>query len=63
MNILIAVDSYKGSIDSKDVNIIIKNYVEKLGHQAISYDISDGGEGFLDAIISKKRKLYDCWIN
>lgn len=54
MNILIAVDSYKGSLDSKSINKTIKTYIETLGHQAISYDISDGGEGFLDSIMSKK---------
>lgn len=55
MNILIAVDSYKGSLDSKRINKIIKTYVENLGHQAISCDISDGGEGFLEAIFNKRK--------
>ncbi|BCR36180.1 glycerate kinase [Mariniplasma anaerobium] len=55
MKILVAVDSYKGSLDSKSLNNIIKKYIETLGHQVISYDISDGGEGFLDAIMSKKK--------
>jgi glycerate kinase len=62
MNIFIAVDSFKGSIKSKQINKLIKTYLENLGHQAISCDISDGGEGFLDAILAKhnyKRIIVD----
>ena len=50
MKILVACDSFKGSLTSKEIGNIIKEELEKKGHQVDYIAISDGGEGFLDAI-------------
>lgn len=50
MKIIVAVDSFKGTLTSIEIASILKEYYEKLDHEVISIPISDGGEGFLDAI-------------
>lgn len=50
MKILVICDSFKGSLTSKEVGIIAKEELEKKGHNVDYIPISDGGEGFLDAI-------------
>lgn len=50
MKIIIAVDSFKGTLSSVDISHIVKSHYEKAGHQVLSIPISDGGEGFVDAI-------------
>jgi glycerate kinase len=50
MNILAVVDSFKGSLTSKEISCILKKHYEKLNHSIDALAISDGGEGFLEAI-------------
>ncbi len=50
MKILVACDSFKGSLTSLEIGSIIKEELEKKNHQVDYIAISDGGEGFLDAI-------------
>lgn len=50
MKIMVAVDSFKGTLTSIEIASIIKDYYEKQKHQVISIPISDGGDGFVDAI-------------
>lgn len=56
MKILVAMDSFKGSVSSKDLNTTIKKSIQSIKTiDAIeTFPISDGGEGFLDAI----KKIY-----
>lgn len=50
MKALVMVDSFKGSIESKELNRVICEELNKKDIKTTSYSISDGGEGFLDAI-------------
>lgn len=55
MKILIACDSFKGSLSSKRIIEIFKECAEKADFDAeiIGVQIADGGEGTLDAILSQ----------
>lgn len=50
MKILVACDSFKGSLTSLEVGKIIKEELEKKDNTVDFIAISDGGEGFLDVI-------------
>ena len=50
MKILVACDSFKGSLTSLEIGQIVKNELEKKKHEVDFIAISDGGEGFLDVI-------------
>ncbi len=50
MNILVVMNAFKGTLTSNDVNHIIENHLISLNHRVITKPISDGGDGFLDAI-------------
>jgi glycerate 2-kinase len=50
MKILVAVDSFKGTMSSSDISSIIKNTYESQGHDVTMVPISDGGEGFVTAV-------------
>lgn len=53
MRILVAPDSFKGSLTSAELCRIIRNGMEKvLEAEVIEMPISDGGEGFLESICS-----------
>lgn len=53
MNILVAPDSFKGSLSSLELCKVIRTSIEKVsGAKIIEVPISDGGEGFLDSICS-----------
>ncbi len=57
IKILLASDSFKGTLSSKDIIYIAQNLVKEKYQNEIMLDsilISDGGEGFLDAISSFK---------
>lgn len=60
MNIIIAPDSFKESLDAKDVSIAIKKGVNKIYPQSKIQlvPISDGGEGALDIIVNSKLGEY-----
>lgn len=50
MKILVICDSFKGSLTSKEIGKLLKAELTKKNHQVDYIPISDGGEGFLDAI-------------
>ncbi len=55
MRALILIDSFKGTITSKELGIITKEELNLRGIEADYYPISDGGDGFLDAISALKK--------
>lgn len=57
IKILLTSDSFKGTLSSKDIIYIVQSLVKEKYQNEIVLDsilISDGGEGFLDAISSFK---------
>lgn len=50
MKILSLIDSFKGTITSKELGKMVYDYFTENGHEVKSYAIADGGDGFLDAI-------------
>ena len=68
--ILIASDSFKGSLSSLEVGRTISNELEKKGYQTGVIALSDGGEGFLDCLEASMHSLkriyafsYDAFLN
>lgn len=51
MKILAAVDSFKGSISSSEINGIIAKELEIKNLEVIQKPLADGGEGTIDALI------------
>jgi len=47
MLIVVAMDSFKGSLSSVEANAAVARALE--GHDVVTVPVSDGGEGFLDA--------------
>lgn len=66
MNILIAADSFKGSLSATQLHQIMQSFLDNHGHHVETIAMSDGGEYFLDAIepwidakiISMKQNLF-----
>lgn len=54
--ILILIDSFKSTLDSNTLGLVMKEALENLNIKAHYYPISDGGEGFLDAVNFKMNK-------
>ena len=52
LNILVVMNAFKGTLTSLEANQTIKDYLRNSGHQVTSIPMSDGGDGFLDAISS-----------
>ena len=50
MNILVAIDSFKGTLSSTELSLLIHDYLTHKGHLVKMIPISDGGEGFIDSI-------------
>ena len=50
MNILVAIDSFKGTLSSTELSLLIHDYLTPKGHLVKMIPISDGGEGFIDSI-------------
>lgn len=50
MNILVAIDSFKGTLSSVDLSNLIHHHFQTAGHLVKMIPISDGGEGFIDSI-------------
>lgn len=57
MKYLVISDSFKGSMSSKEVGEVITSTLKDMGHVADYILISDGGEGFLDALKSTNKDL------
>lgn len=49
MRVLVAIDSFKGSLTSQTANQIVADTFEMFGHTVTTFAISDGGEGFVSA--------------
>lgn len=59
MNILVAVDSFKGSISSKEANMSIRNGLIKAGSFSVhTVPIADGGEGTVEALVEATNGQY-----
>ncbi|MEF3280558.1 MAG: glycerate kinase [Elusimicrobiota bacterium] len=60
MNVLICVNSFKGTASSKEINKILSKVLVRKGYDVVVKNVSDGGDGFLDCfsetgnIIKKK---------
>lgn len=52
------MNAFKGTLSSLEVNQVIEEHLRSLGHHVISLPISDGGDGFLDAISHKKEGYF-----
>ena len=50
MNIAVFIDSFKGTLSSLELSHMIEEHFLKTHHHVSSVPISDGGEGFIDAI-------------
>lgn len=50
MRILSVVDSFKGTLSSKEISKMIQKHFTKYNHEVDTLAISDGGEGFIEAI-------------
>ncbi len=50
MKFLVAMDSFKGSLTSKELADIVGTYLLDRGHRVKSLSLSDGGEGLLDSL-------------
>lgn len=64
MKILAAVDSFKGSISSSEINGIIAKELEIKNLEVIQKPLADGGEGTIDALIDScvaEKRLYGYW--
>lgn len=61
MKIVIAPDSFKGSLSSKEVGSYIKKGIQEIlpSAEIITLSIADGGEGTLDAICEEKDFVFD----
>ncbi|WP_339235690.1 glycerate kinase [Oceanobacillus sp. FSL W7-1281] len=63
MKILAAVDSFKGSISSSEINGIIAKELEIKNLEVIQKPLADGGEGTIDALIdSGVAEKKDCMV-
>ena len=48
---LVIVDSFKNSINSREIGELFKNYLPKEKYDVEYFPVSDGGEGFLETLI------------
>lgn len=53
MNILVAMDSFKGSLSSQEANACIQQAFEEEGHHVITQAVADGGEGSVASFIDQ----------
>jgi glycerate kinase len=52
MKILVAINPYKGTLTSDQISKLVKQHYDKFGYQVTAIPVSDGGDGFIDAIKS-----------
>lgn len=52
MKALIAMDSFKGTLSSKEVNHIVQQAFSEEGFDVITKAVADGGEGSVDALLN-----------
>ena len=60
MKVLVAIDSFKGSLSSLEAGNAVKSGIEKLGCEVLVKPIADGGEGSVEALTDAlKAKFMD----
>ncbi len=60
MKVLVAIDSFKGSLSSLEAGNAVKSGIEKLGCEVLVKPIADGGEGSVEALADAlKAKFMD----
>ncbi len=58
MKIISAIGSFKGSIDSLQINNLVKEVLEQQGHFVDAIPVADGGDGLLDSLCSALNGKY-----
>ncbi len=58
MKIISAIGSFKGSIDSLQINNLVKDILEDQGHFVEAIPVADGGDGLLDSLFSSLNGEY-----
>lgn len=58
MNIVVAIDSFKGSLSSYEANSAVAQSLKELGHTAYCFNVADGGEGTVDALCNEKTEIW-----
>ncbi|MGM9899693.1 MAG: glycerate kinase [Bacilli bacterium] len=62
--IMTLIDSFKGTMTSKEANEIVKQVLTSKGYLVDTLPISDGGDGFLDTIYAiTKISFFSCQVN
>lgn len=62
--IMTLIDSFKGTMTSKEANEIVKQVLTSKGYLVDTLPISDGGDGFLDTIHAiTKVSFFSCQVN
>lgn len=56
-NVLIVMDSFKGSLSSIEAGNAVKKAVVKLGYNAEVFPFADGGEGTMEAIMGNNARI------
>ncbi len=59
MNIISAIGSFKGSIDSVDINNLVKEASAQKGHFTVAIPVADGGDGLLAALCNSLNARYE----
>lgn len=63
MKIILIPDSFKGTMSSSEVIVIMKNNLDK-GYEIVEVPIADGGEGTLDLfMLNTEARKYNCLVN
>ena len=57
MKIVIAIDSFKGSLSSSEANKAVYEAAAALKHSAVCFSVADGGEGTVDALCKEQIKV------
>ena len=55
MKVLVAIDSFKGSLSSLQAGNAVKSGIEKLCDEVVVRPIADGGEGSVEALADAQR--------
>ena len=59
MKIVLAPDSYKGTLDQKEAADIMARTLKEIGHPAVTKPMSDGGDGLLNCFVDEGYEKID----
>lgn len=59
MKIVLAPDSYKGTLDQKEAADIMARTLKEIGHLAVTKPMSDGGDGLLNSFVDEGYEKID----